>query len=245
MTAGVSMAVLFAPINNAKAEEVITSAQKKEIETIVKQVISDNPELILDTVRKFQENQELKAAQSAEENLKDYKDFFAKKDLPMVGNPDGDVTIVEFFDFNCGYCKKAFEDVQKIYNEDKNVRIVFMDMPILSPTSSKMTSIALAAHKQGKYFEMHKAFMDYRGSQTDEAFFKLAEKLGLDMNKLKEDMKSADVQAFITKSKTMAQSLGIRGTPGFIIGEKVYPGYIGMDAMRKAVKNARDAGVKK
>jgi len=245
MTAGVSMAVLFAPINNAKAEEVITSAQKKEIENIVKQVISDNPELILNSVRKFQENQELKAAQSAEENLKDYKEFFAKKDLPMVGNPDGDVTIVEFFDFNCGYCKKAFEDVQKINNEDKNVRIVFMDMPILSPTSSKMASISLAAHKQGKYFEMHKDLMDYRGSQTDEAFFKLAEKLGLDMNKLKEDMKSADVQAFITKSKAMAQSLGIRGTPGFIIGEKVYPGYIGIDAMRKAVKEARDAGMKK
>jgi len=245
MTASVSMAVLFAPINNAKAEEAITSAQKKEIETIVKQVISDNPELILNSVRKFQENQELKAAQSAEENLKDYKEFFAKKDLPMVGNPDGDVTIVEFFDFNCGYCKKAFEDVQKIIEEDKNVRIVFMDMPILSPTSSKMANIGLAAHKQGKYFEMHKALMDYRGSQTDEAFFKLAEKLGLDMNKLKEDMESADIQAFITKSKTMAQSLGIRGTPGFIIGEKVYPGYIGIDAMRKAVKEARDAGVKK
>ncbi len=244
MTAGIAMTVLFAPIDNAKAEKSLSSTQKKEIESIVKQVISDNPELILNSVRKYQEDQERKVAQSAEENLKEYKSFFAKKDLPMVGNPDGDVTIVEFFDFNCGYCKKAFEDIQKIISEDKNIRIVFMDMPILSPTSSKMANIALAANKQGKYFEMHKALMDYRGSQNDEAFFKLAEKTGLDIKKLKEDMKSADIQAFISKSKSIAQSLGIRGTPGFVIGEKVYPGYIGIDAMRKAVKKARAANAK-
>ncbi len=245
LTAGVSMAVLFAPINNASATEGFTPAQKKEIESIVKQAIADNPELILDSVRRYQEDQERKIAQNATNNLKGYKDFFSKKDLPIAGNPDGDVTVVEFFDFNCGYCKKAFEDVQKIINEDKNVRIVFMDLPILSPSSSKMANIALAAHKQGKYFEMHKALMEYRGSQNEEAFLKLAEKLGLDMKKLKEDMKSADVQSFIAKSKSMAQSLGIRGTPGFIIGDKIYPGYIGMAAMREAVKTARDANSKK
>ncbi len=218
-----------------------TSEQKQEVEALFKQFITDNPELILQSVKQYQEDQERKVMQSAQENLKEYQSYFAKKDLPMTGNPDGDVTIVEFFDFNCGYCKKAFEDVQTIIKDDKNVRIIFQDMPILSPSSAKMTNLALAAHKQGKYFEMHKALMDYRGSQNDAAFFKLAEELGLDMDQLKLDALGADVQASVTKSKDMAQALGIRGTPGFIIGNKVYPGYIGIEAMKKAVQEARES----
>lgn len=237
------VALLTAPMH-ANAEEVFTQEQKKEIEKLFKDYISDNPELILLSVRKYQEEQERKMMQSAQDNLKEYKEFFADKSLPMAGNPDGDVTVVEFFDFNCGWCKKAFDDVQKIIAEDSNARVVFMDLPILSPASEKMTKIALAAHKQGKYFEMHKALMDYRGSQNDAAFFKLAADLGLDMDKLKADMDSADVQAAIAKATAIAQALGIRGTPGFVVGDKVYPGYIGIEKLRNAVKQARTGEAK-
>ena len=243
LAAGISTALLTQPMY-VHAAESFTPEQKKEIEKLFKEYISENPELILQSVRKYQEEQERKMMQSAQENLKEYLEFFTQKDLPMVGNVDGDVTIVEFFDFNCGYCKKAFEDVQKIVAEDSNARVVFMDMPILSPSSAKMSAIAVASHKQGKYFEMHKALMDYRGTQNEKAFLKLAEDLGLDMEKLKADMESPETQAFIDKAKTIAQAIGIRGTPGFIVGERIYPGYIGIAALRDAVKVARSGEAK-
>ncbi len=244
LTAGVCAVAMSASTQSAQAAESFTADQKKEMEVLFKEYITNNPELILESVRKYQEDQERKVMQSAQENLKEYQSFFAQDDIPMAGNPEGDVTVVEFFDYNCGYCKKAFEDVQKIIAEDKNVRVVFMDMPILSPSSAKMSNISLAAHKQGKYFETHRALMDYRGSQSDEAFYKVASDVGLDMEKLKVDVESPDIQTFITKSKNMAQALGVRGTPGFVIGDKVYPGYIGMDAMRNAIKEARAANAK-
>lgn len=231
--------LMTAPLSSAHAESAFTAEQQKEIESLVKKYISENPELILQSVKQYQEDQERKQMQSAQDNLKQYQSFFADKDLPMAGNPDGDVTVVEFFDYNCGYCKKAFEDIQKLVEEDKNLRVVLMDMPILSPSSQKMSEISLAAHKQGKYFEMHTALMDYRGSQSEAAFLKLAEDLGLDMEKLKADMKSAEIQAAIAKTKQVAQALGIRGTPGFVVGEQLYPGYVGIEALRNAVKDAR------
>jgi len=230
---------LAAPLSSAHAENAFTAEQQKEIESLVKKYIAENPELILQSVKQYQEDQERKQMQSAQDNLKQYQSFFADKDLPMAGNPDGDVTVVEFFDYNCGYCKKAFEDVQTLVKEDKNLRVVLMDMPILSPSSQKMSEISLAAHKQGKYFEMHTALMDYRGSQSESAFLKLAEDIGLDMEKLKADMKSAEIQAAIAKTKQVAQALGIRGTPGFVVGEKLYPGYVGIEALRNAIKDTR------
>ncbi len=123
--------------------------------------------------------------------------------------------------------------------------MVFQEMPILSPSSKIMAEYAMAAHEQGKYFEMHQALMDYRGGQGDEAYIKLAKGLGLDIEKLKADAKSASVSASIDKSSSMAKDLGIRGTPGFVIGNEIYPGYIGIDSLRKAVEKARSVQGKK
>ncbi len=232
-------AFLFAPMG-ANAQN-FTDAQKKEIESIFKKLIAENPEAILDSVEAHRLEQEKKSRQTAEQNLIDYREYFASNDLPMAGNPEGDITIVEFFDYNCGYCRKAFADIQTILNEDPNVRVIFQEMPILSPSSVKMASYALAALKQGKYFEMHTALMDYKGSQTDDAYLKLAEKIGLDIEKLKADMAGEDITQQMVKAKEIAQSLRIQGTPGFIIGEKIYPGYIGIEGLRKAVKEARAA----
>lgn len=231
-------AMFMAPVSTAQAEE-FTAEQKKELQVLFKNFINENPDVLLESVRMHQEKQAEQAMKNAQDKLSDYQDVFARDDMPVGGNPDGDVTVVEFFDYNCGYCKKAFDDIQKIIAEDNNVRVVFMEMPILSPSSSKMAALALAAHKQGKYFETHKALMDYRGSQSEEAFFKLAEGLGLDMEKMKVDVKSPDVQKAVDEAKEMAQALNIRGTPGFVVGDEVYPGYIGIEALRKAVNDAR------
>ena len=246
LLAGASLLLTLSPLAasrtaQAETQSSFTAEQKTELETIFRQFVSDNPQLIMETVQRHVEDREQKAMMDAKESLKEYQKVFSNKNLPMVGNPDGDVTIVEFFDYNCGYCKKAFSDIMKLVDQDKNVRVVFQDLPILSPTSQKMAELSLAAHKQGKYFEFHKALMEYRGTQSDEAFLKVGEGVGLDTEQLKQDAKSGEVQKAISEIKEMSQVLGIRGTPGFIIGNEIYPGYIGPKGLSETVKKAREA----
>lgn len=221
--------------------EIFTQEQKAEINKMFEEYLMKNGETILKSVEEFRTAEEAKSQQSAQENLKLYKDYFASKDLPSAGNPDGDITIVEFFDYNCGYCKRAFADLVKLMEEDKNIRVVFQEMPILSPVSKTMAEISHAAHLQGKYFDMHKALMAHNGGQSYEAFKAVAETIGLDMAKVETDTKSKETQDAIAKNMKTGQDLGIRGTPGFVIGDQIFPGYIGLDGLKDAVAKARAA----
>ncbi len=239
LTLGTCAVALGGSYQAAHAESSFTPEQKAEIEVMFKEFLANNPRDILESVDNYRAEQERQQEQSAQENLSEYKDYFAGDNMPIAGNPEGDITIVEFFDYNCGYCKKAFEDVRTILKEDPNVRVVFQEMPILSPSSKKMAEYALAAKMQGKYFEMHTALMDYRGVQNDAAFINLATNLGLDVEKLKTDAASQAVASEIAKSLDAGRALGIRGTPGFVVGNKIFPGYIGTDNLRNAVKDAR------
>ena len=240
LTIGTCAAAIFANAQNVQAQ-TFSEEQTKELEVIFKKFLADNPEDILNSVENFRTSQEKQAQQSTKENLVKYKEYFADKTLPMAGNPDGDVTVVEYFDYNCGYCRKAFADLKTLIGEDKNLRVVFQEMPILSPTSQTMAKMSLAAHKQGKYFEMHQALMDYKGSQSSDAYDKVAEKVGVDVAKLNADAKTDEIEASIKKSAGMGRDLGIRGTPGFVIGDEIYPGYIGLDGLKKAIADARAA----
>jgi len=240
LTLGTCAAALSFAVPAVSAES-FTEEQKAEIETLFKKFLADNPESILESVDNFRAEQERQTQQSAQDSLKKYQEYFARDDMPMAGNPEGDVTVVEYFDYNCGYCKKAFADIRKIIDEDKNVRVVFQEMPILSPSSRTMATLALAAHRQGKYFEMHTALMDHRGSQSDEAFYKVAESIGLDMDKMKAEVKAEEIMAEVQKTLDMARELGIKGTPGFIIGDRIYPGYIGLEGVKNAIADARAA----
>ncbi len=244
LTVGTCAAALFAPTHNVHAEN-FTAEQKQELEVLFKKFLADNPQSILDSVDSYRAAQEEKTQQSAAENLKKYDDYFKDNTLPIAGNPNGDVTVVEYFDYNCGYCRKAFADIQTLLNEDTNLRVIFQEMPILSPSSQTMAAISMAAHKQGKYFEMHKALMDYRGTQSEEAYNKVAKDVGVDVEQMNKDAASEDVLSAITTSSDMARDLGIRGTPGFIIGDKLFPGYIGLDGLRNAIKEARAANTAK
>jgi len=240
----VALLAVSAPIS-ARAEGAFTPEQKKELDSLIKDYIMNNPQVIMDSVQIYQLKEQERLQKSAVEKLAEYKDKLTKSpELPFAGNPEGDVTIVEFFDFNCGYCKKAFEDVTKILEEDKNVRIVFIDMPILHETSQQMAKMAMAAHKQGKYFDAHKALMSFRGTQNEENFLNALKDAGLDIEKIKTDMAGADIEMAIQKHLKIANELNIRGTPGFIVGDQLEPGYIGLDGLKKAIADTR-AAVKK
>lgn len=236
-----SAAVLsvFVPAAHA-AESVLTVAQKEEIKALVAEQIKASGKDIMDSVRAYQEEEAKQADVKAEAKIKDVMAELTAANLPSVGNPAGDVTIIEFFDYNCGYCKKVLPELQKLVQDDKNLRIIFKEMPILGPTSKTAAEWALAAHKQGRYFEFHAALMDFKGAKSEEVFTKIAKDLALDVEKLKVDAASKDVQDAITKSMSIAESIGIQGTPAFIVNGKLSRGYLGDGGLKAAIEEARN-----
>jgi protein-disulfide isomerase len=142
----------------------------------------------------------------------------------LAGDADGDITVVEFFDFNCGYCKRGLPEVQKLIQDDKKVRFVFKELPILSKGSEDAARVALAAKRQGKYWEFHQAMLGSKGQANEASGLKTAESLGLDMDKIKTDMASDGVKNELEDMKTLAKKIGVNGTPHFLVGDKSIPG---------------------
>lgn len=236
---------LAALVPAAQAADALSPAQKTEIEGIVKQYIMDNPQVILDAVEKHQTDQMEKSQAEQQDKVAGFVKTLGKDYNRYVGgNPKGDITIVEFFDYNCGYCKKAFSEVNELIKEDKNVRVIFLDMPILGPQSTEASKWSLAAANQGKYFEYHRALMDHQGPKTPEALEKLAQDLGLDVKKLKEEKESEEISKLIGANIEQAQAMGFNGTPGFIIGDEPSFGYIPLDTMKATIKAQREGGSK-
>jgi protein-disulfide isomerase len=237
------MAVMAIPATaNAQA---LTPEQKTEVEALVKSYLLDNGQDIMESVTRFQMKQEEEAnKQSAVKAVQLQESLKTDKTVPVVGNPKGDVTVVEFFDYNCGYCKKAFEEIQTLLKDDKNVKVVLYDMPILGPSSLEASKWALAAQKQGKYWEFHKGMMLHQGAADEAAFKKIAEDAGLKIEKLMKDKDSEEVANLIMKHVEVARDLGVQGTPGFLVGNQVFKGYIPYDEMKNAIKKARSAGDK-
>lgn len=225
--------------NAHAAEGTFSAAQKEEIGKIVREYLLENPSIVFEAADKYKQQQEEEMAKKAEASIKDHIEYLTRADAPSAGNPKGDVTIVEFFDYNCGYCRKALEDLQTLIKNDPNVRVVFSEMPILGPTSRTAALWALAANKQGKYFEFHTAVMHHKGLKEEAELEKLAQNVGLDIKKLKEDVKSEDIIAMLEKDIEVGRSIGVQGTPAFIIGTSFVPGYIGEEGLKKAVAEAR------
>ena len=226
----------------ASAGANFTEAQKVELESIIKEYILNNPKVLMDSVNNMRANEQKAQEDGAAQALKDNSDYLLKGNLPDVGNKNADVTIVEFFDYNCGYCKQGYEAVQQGLDTDKNLRFVFVDFPILSESSHLASRYALAAQKQGKYFELHRELMKYKGPKTDESILGLAKTAGLDIDKLKADLNSPDIEAAIKKNTELAQKLAISGTPAFIIGDEIIRGYIPFDGMKAKIEEKRKKG---
>ncbi|MDX2288080.1 MAG: DsbA family protein [Hyphomicrobiaceae bacterium] len=202
-----------------------TDEQKAGIRAIVRDYLLQNPELFLDVQteleKKLEEIQSARLKTSLKENS---ADIFRRPDAPMAGNPNGDVTVVEFFDYNCGFCKRGFPEVAKLIDSDSKVKVIFKELPILSKASEEASRVALAAKKQGKYWEVHRDMLNSKGRLDEETALKIAGKLGLDTAKLKADMNAPDVTAEIEKVREIAQKMGINGTPHFLVGDRSIAG---------------------
>jgi protein-disulfide isomerase len=154
---------------------------------------------------------------------------------PVVGNPDGDVTVIEFFDYRCPYCISVAGNLRASVQADGNIRLVMKEFPILGPDSEYVARVALAASKQGEYEKIHFAFMSTKTKVTKASALKLAEKIGLDMDRLRADMESEEISQEIQNNRRLASELQIRGTPSFVIGDNVVRGAVDMAKFRRIV----------
>lgn len=233
-------ALSFAFAAPAYAQGTFGAAEKAEIETIIHDYLVEHPEVLVkafDALEKKQAAAELAETKAAvEQNRK------AIYDNPMdyvTGNPDGDVTIVEFFDYQCGYCKRSFEPLMDFVKADGNIRLILKEFPILGPVSLSASQAAIAAKKQGRYMEMHAALYEHKGGLDEDGIYEIAEDVGLDLAKLKKDMADPAIQDHVSRTYRLAEQLGVDGTPAFIVGGTMYPGAADKERLEKIVKDAR------
>jgi protein-disulfide isomerase len=171
-----------------------------------------------------------------------HKDLVADATSPVGGNPDGDVTIVEFFDYRCPYCKQVEPAIEALVKEDSKIRIVYKEFPVLGADSVFASRMALAALKQDKYFAFHNAMMATKGQITEKVILQVAATAGIDITRAKTDMTDASVMEIIQHNYALGEALDINGTPAFIIGDTLVPGATDIDDLKKLVANARTPG---
>lgn len=237
------VALLVMPQMVVAQPQPFTAEQKAALHQLVREVLVSNPEILIEAMNALETKQQAEAGKAAKAAIvANRKAIFEDGVSYVAGNPQGDVTIVEFFDYRCGYCKQVQPSLMTLLKEDSKVRLVLKEMPVLGPESVVAARAAVAAMEQdkgGKYLAFHNAMMEFRGQITEAEIFRLAGKAGLDTGKLKADMASPKVEQVLRANLALADTLGIQGTPGFVIGDQLVPGAIPLDTLRQLVKEAR------
>lgn len=233
---GALASILALPVS---AQE-LSDARVKELAL---EAILENPQIVMDAVAILREREAEAQAASAAETLANQRDLLERdSNAPVLGNPDGDVTVVEFFDYNCPYCRRAKPTIEGLIAADPNVRVVFREFPILGDDSVLAARAALAARAQDKYEEFHWALMGLSGRINEAQIMQTAEELELDVSQLQADMESDAVSSHIETSLSLAQSLGITGTPSFVVGETILPGLVDQTRLEELVSDLRSDG---
>ena len=231
-----------AQIATAQSDTItIDTGDRAAIEAIVREYLLENPEIITEALDILQQREEAAELERQRLALVDQHDAIFNSSSPFMGNPDGDVTLVEFFDYQCGFCKRVLDDVFAVAEDDPGLRVVFKDLPILGPSSVVAARASLAARNQGLYTEYHNALMAHRGQLSDRVIFDTAEEVGLDVNQLRTDMQSPEIREELNDNIRLAQQLGIRGTPAFIIGDEIIPGARSLQEIEASIERARSS----
>jgi len=229
----------IAPARPLGAAE-ITPEQRKAIEAIIHDYLMQNPDVLIDALREAEAKANSEADVKATQVLRDRRhEVFDDPATPVGGNPKGDVTVVEFFDYRCPYCKQVHPAIQKLLDQDPKLRFVYKEFPVLGEQSDIAAHAALAARLQGRYEPFHNAMMAAKGQITEELVYRIAGSIGLDVDRLKRDMTDPEIDRALSANRSLAKALDLRGTPGFIIGDHIVPGAIDLDALKTMVADAR------
>jgi len=233
-------ALVAAALTPGLAAPDLAPAQREAIEGVIHDYLLRNPDVLLEALRAAEEKLNHDADIKAAKVLNDREsEVFEDHATPVAGNPRGDVTIVEFFDYRCPYCKQVLPSLQALLREDHNLRFLYKELPVLGPQSVTAAHAALAAQRQGKYEAFHNAMMATKGQITDDTVYKIAGSVGLDVERLKQDMSAPEIEQALKANLALADALNIHGTPGFIIGKHIVPGAVDLDALRNMIADAR------
>lgn len=232
--------VFPAPPADAETED---APDRAAIETIVREYLLQNPEIVREALEELERRQAEETASRQRDAIAAQKNsLYGTEDLIVIGNPDGDVTLVEFFDYNCGFCKRAHGDLVALMESDPNLRVVFKEWPFLSQESVDAAKVSLAASRQGRYREFHEALLLGHGTANEARALEIAEAMGYDMDRIRADMNSPQVLATLEQNMVLADTIGVTGTPAYVVGERLILGARGLDVLREAVSEVRSNG---
>jgi protein-disulfide isomerase len=232
----------FAP---ARATD-ISPTQKAEIQAIIKDYLMENPEILRDAINVLETREKTAEAEERGKLVSDTSGpLYSSPNQAVIGNPNGTITLIEFFDYNCGYCKRALSDLARLMKDNPDLRVILKDLPILSPGSVEAAQIASAARNQfkgDKFWEFHQKLLGSRGPVAKAQALAVAKDLGADMDRLAKDAAVPSVAAGIEESDQLAKNLQLNGTPSYVIGQEVVVGAVGYDALQSKVTNIRKCG---
>lgn len=242
LTAAIAFAALLG-IETAAAQEKLTSQQEKAVERLVKQYILDHPEILIESIDRMRTKrlaQEEAAGKRA--LLAHAAELTRDPTSPFAGNPKGDVVMVEFFDYRCGVCKRVLPIVLKVLKNDSKLKLVYKEWPILGPESVFAARAALASRAQGKYVAFHNAMMKAGGALNETVVMKIAQRVGLDTDRLRRDMEKPEVADTLKRNFALAEELKLQGTPSFVVGDTFIRGGRNYESMKKVIAQARKKG---
>ena len=233
------VAVAAVPLRPAGAAEPAPE-QRQEIESIIHDYLLQHPDVLIGALRAAEEKLKSEAGEKAKQALATrHNEVFDDPATPVGGNPKGEVTLVEFFDYRCPYCKQVQPRLQELLAGDHELRIAYKEFPILGAVSVTAARAALAAQRQGKYEPFHNAMMAASGQITDDTVYEVAKTVGLDLDRLKRDMATPEIDAALKANHALAEALDINGTPGFVIGDQIVPGAIELSSLKELAAEAR------
>lgn len=223
-----------------EAPPVLNAEQSEAIEALVRQYLLDHPEVIVEALQAYERRQQAAEAERQREALTaEAETLLNDPAAPVLGNPEGDVTLVEFFDYRCPYCKRMTSILAKLIEDDPELRVVMKEFPILSQESIFAARAALAAARQGKYESFHFALMENGGGFTEDEVMAVAESVGLDESQLRADMADPEIEAALRRNHGTAEKIGVSVTPAFIVGDTLLPGAVSLEQLKALIAEAR------
>ncbi len=240
------LAALLLPSYTLAQPSSFSPDQRQAIGEIVREYLLKNPEVLQEAIAELERRNEERQKALQIETLRSERGKLLNSAIDYVaGNPQGDVTLVEFLDYNCPYCKKAMADVKALIAADPKLRVVLKDFPVLGPDSVEASQVALAARQQLKperLLEYHTKLMEIRGRVNGERARAVAREMGLDMARLEKDVAAPGIKAALEENVTLGDKLDVTGTPAFIVGDEMIAGAVGAEPLKEVIANTRKCG---
>jgi protein-disulfide isomerase len=244
LSAAAFAALLALSLPQSSRADDVSAAQRAAIEKIVHDYLVAHPEVLQEAMNELEKRQAAADAEKHKTAVKQHAQaLFSSPDQVTLGNPNGNVTFVEFFDYNCGYCKRALSDMLALLKDDPNLKVVLKEFPVLGPGSVEAARVAVAVRMQDKsgkkYLEFHQKLLGQRGQADNARALAVAKEIGLDMDRLQKDMKGPEVEKTLQQDFKLAEALGLNGTPSYVIGDNVIVGAIGLQGLQEKINTSR------